>query len=334
MKFKQFLLETNGFLYHVTLSKNVDKIKKKGILPLQTSNWVQAGNKKRYGDGSIFAFEHKKDAIRWAARWDWDLNKKMGTGDVSILTFESPISDWSEDTADPLGQAGKSGKWLKRKEMVPVSAIKSSEHVTQDLIKSASLTEDRKIYSKKYSLEEVSDIKPFSKSNADDVYKLSFKDKYVIIDNKSGLGAVPHNQDILYFGLVAIMTLDDFSSLALDDQGHQDGTASEIIKLIEQGYSIGSPFLNLKETSDGGPLQVVGHEGRGRVKAIKSYLGNNIEIPIQIFVNGYRNRELTKSLIDLVKDGNILPEEFKTYTNLKSTTGLTIGKGIIKDIIK
>lgn len=34
-------------LYHVTLTATVSKIEKKGILPLQASNWAQAGSKER-----------------------------------------------------------------------------------------------------------------------------------------------------------------------------------------------------------------------------------------------------------------------------------------------
>ena len=42
------------------------------------SNWIKAGNRKRYGDGEIYAFEHEDDALRWAGRMDWELHKATG----------------------------------------------------------------------------------------------------------------------------------------------------------------------------------------------------------------------------------------------------------------
>jgi len=122
-------------LYHVTQTKNVNSIKQKGILLLQPSNWIQAGSKERYGDGSIFAFEDMGDAVRWAAKWDWDLNKNIGTGKISVLSFVSNKKDWKADVADPIGQAGAKGKWLKNIRSVPAKDIKSSIPVTLELVK-------------------------------------------------------------------------------------------------------------------------------------------------------------------------------------------------------
>jgi len=122
-------------LYHVTLTKHLDKIKKKGILPLQTSNWVQAGSKERYGKGEIFAFTSLKDAKRWALKWDWDVSKSMGSGKISIITFTDDASKWKVDEADPIGQAMNAGKWLKKDGHVPPDQIKSAEPVTSDIAK-------------------------------------------------------------------------------------------------------------------------------------------------------------------------------------------------------
>ncbi len=100
-------------LYHVTTDKNARKIAKKGIIPLQPSNWVQAGSRERYGKGEIFAFDHQLDAMRWGCRMDWELNKKMGSGKVVIVSFVDD-AEWEIDDADPLSQAGRKGNWLKR----------------------------------------------------------------------------------------------------------------------------------------------------------------------------------------------------------------------------
>lgn len=126
-------------LYHVTLTKNINNITKKGLIPFRPTNWVKAGNLERYGDGSLFAFEHLKDAIRWACRWDWDLNKNLGTGKISILVFNTDMSKWQIDDADPLGQAGASGKWLKSMSPVPAKDIQKVIPLTPNLVRQATL---------------------------------------------------------------------------------------------------------------------------------------------------------------------------------------------------
>ena len=121
-------------LYHVTLTASVPSIERKGILLMQPSNWVKAGSKDRYGTG-IFAFEHINDAIRWAAKWDWDINKTMGSGKISIVVFESDPSEWDIDTADPIGQVGAEGKWLNKHGVVKPEEIKKIVPVTMDMIR-------------------------------------------------------------------------------------------------------------------------------------------------------------------------------------------------------
>ena len=118
---ESILLETASILYHVTTTKNASKIKKKGIVPMQPTNWVD-GSGDRYGEGEIYAFDHIEDALRWAAKMDWDFNKKMGSGDISIIKFKND-GDWDVDTNDPLSQAANKGKWYKKMEMVPANKI-------------------------------------------------------------------------------------------------------------------------------------------------------------------------------------------------------------------
>lgn len=142
MRAVEFITEDVGVpFYHVAQTKNVKNIQAKGILPMQTSNWVQAGNKERYGDGSIFAFEHMADAARWAAKWDWELSKMIGSGKVSVITFKDDPANWEEDVADPLGQAGAKGKWLKKHGSVSPKNIQGVTAMTGPIIRS-SLNED------------------------------------------------------------------------------------------------------------------------------------------------------------------------------------------------
>lgn len=123
-------------LYHVTYTKHINKIRKEGIKPMQTSNWKVASSKKRYGNGEVYAFESKKDAIRWASKMDWAFFKSMGSGNISIVKFANDDYEWQIDTNSPLEQAGATGKWLKRNESVKPEQILDIEPVTLEVIKS------------------------------------------------------------------------------------------------------------------------------------------------------------------------------------------------------
>ena len=128
---------TTNVLYHVTTTANAEKIRHKGILPLQTSNWVKGSpDGERYGAGEIFAFEHKSDAVRWAGKMDWDFNQAFGTGKISIVEFLADDDSWNIDTADPLGQVGAAGKWFKRRKHVAAGLIQNIYPVTIEMIKS------------------------------------------------------------------------------------------------------------------------------------------------------------------------------------------------------
>lgn len=123
---------TGEHMFHVTHTKLVDKIKKKGLLMMQTSNWVRAGDRDRYGAGEIYAFEKEADAKRWAARMDWEFNRTMGSGKISIIKMKSS-KGWRVDDNDPLSQASAEGKWLKREGRVPAEEIVSHEPFTAEM---------------------------------------------------------------------------------------------------------------------------------------------------------------------------------------------------------
>ena len=118
----------------------------------------------------------------------------------------------------------------------------------------------------------------------------------VKIDNKDGAGAVPFNQDIDYFGLRTTMRPSMFLRLAAPlGQEH----SAELEKYIADGGAIGAPFLEIKipqEWDDGDfskPAQVVGHEGRNRMTAIRKLEG---DAPVEVHIlprGGYRARDIT-----------------------------------------
>ena len=118
----------------------------------------------------------------------------------------------------------------------------------------------------------------------------------VKIDNKDGAGAVPYNQDVDYFGLRVMMQPSTFLRLAAPlGQEH----SPELEKYIADGGAIGAPFLEIKipqEWDDGDyskTAQVVGHEGRNRMTAIKKLEG---DAPIEVHIfprGGYRARDIT-----------------------------------------
>ena len=127
-----------------------------------------------------------------------------------------------------------------------------------------------------------------------------------IIDNKKGWGAVPNNQEVDYLGLRVKMSPRTFINLAapLDREPSED-----IIKHIQNGGTIGSPFLIIeipeswREGDLSMPARVVGHEGRNRMLAIAKAIGNN---PIEVhlfFSQGLRNRHITDDFKKVLNKG-------------------------------
>ena len=162
--------------------------------------------------------------------------------------------------------------------------------------------EVRKIYAKK--IEDPSSITSISPSNTEERYKV----KNVIFDNKTGLGSTPNNQNVNYKGITVIMDADDFIKIAADAGETREETAAELKELIDQGYGLGTPFLELDidDAIDNAnkPITVkcVGHEGRGRVICAKKYFGIT-ELPVHLFFLGYRNRHITPEIIDQINKG-------------------------------
>jgi len=122
-------------LLHVTEMKNAKSIKAKGIVPFHPSHWIKAGNKERYGDGSIFAFEKRADAVKWAAHMDWEKNKAMGSGKIGIAAFKTNKAGWVRDTNDPLSQSGRAGDWLKSHRAVPGKSVRAVVPLSAEMVR-------------------------------------------------------------------------------------------------------------------------------------------------------------------------------------------------------
>ncbi len=144
----------------------------------------------------------------------------------------------------------------------------------------------------------------------------------VKFDNKNGLGSTPDNANVMYKGLVVMMTPSKFRSLALAADRSDD--ASNIEKLMRDGKAIGTPTLYCDfdgDIEEPGEIKVKGHEGRARSDAFRAINGN-IPMPVQLhFYGGIRARMLSKDFIKNIAENGLLPE--------RGVSGIT--KAIIPD---
>lgn len=104
------------YLYHVTPTKNIKKIKESGIMPSifqkgGKSNYVN-GKGERYGDGSVYAHDNYASAIEHAAGVDWDNYKNVGSGKVSVIKIKKN-NDWEKDPSEDMRNYRKA--WVKQK---------------------------------------------------------------------------------------------------------------------------------------------------------------------------------------------------------------------------
>jgi hypothetical protein len=125
-------------LYHATHTRLVAKILKEGLRPFQTSNWIHAGSRKRYGRGEVYAFEELVDAVLWAAKLDWAVNQETGGGRTSVVEFVTDPRRWQADDADPLHQVLCRGRWLRYLGGVAPQDIVSAHALTHDEVRWAS----------------------------------------------------------------------------------------------------------------------------------------------------------------------------------------------------
>jgi hypothetical protein len=119
-----------------------------------------------------------------------------------------------------------------------------------------------------------------------------------IIDNRKGLGAVPHNQDVDYFGLRVHMTPSTFRHLAAPLAQRKDESIKFMVEHLKAGGTIGSPFLLIEDRGLDEPAKVVGHEGRHRMLAVAQLFGDNAAVEVHLFWPHYRRRHLTPEMIE------------------------------------
>jgi hypothetical protein len=123
------------------------------------------------------------------------------------------------------------------------------------------------------------------------------------IDNVKGIGAVPYNSDVDYFGLKVLMKPSTFLALALPLQNSEQDklTIKDISQHInEPGF--GAPFLQIEipEAWESGdlskPAKVYSHDGRHRMAAIIATEGDH-PVEVHLFPLGLRRRHLTPEWI-------------------------------------
>ncbi len=113
-------------------------------------------------------------------------------------------------------------------------------------------------------------------------------------DAVSGIGAVPNNRDVDYFGFVKQMTPSEFLSLVPPDSSNPE-TIPFIEQALDEGKGIGQPFLVVEWNKDKNIWQVIDHEGRSRTKAIRNKYGE-VLIPVHIFPIGLRARNISEEM--------------------------------------
>jgi predicted chitinase/8-oxo-dGTP pyrophosphatase MutT (NUDIX family)/uncharacterized ParB-like nuclease family protein/FMN phosphatase YigB (HAD superfamily) len=134
------------------------------------------------------------------------------------------------------------------------------------------------------------------------------------IDNYKGIGAVPFNQDIDYFGLRVKMLPSVFLKLAAPLETEP---SKELEQHIADGGAIGAPFLsiNIPAAWDDGdfssPATVRNHDGRNRMTIIQKLEGD-VPVEVHIFPNGvYRARDLTQDFVKNINNGLIAEKSTK-----------------------
>jgi len=116
-----------------------------------------------------------------------------------------------------------------------------------------------------------------------------------LFDAKNGYGAVPNSESIDYFGFTVYMKPYEFLALAAPNK-HLDYYF--YTKCLEDKQPIGYPFFIVKKKEQASTLKmcwkVLTHEGRNRCMAIRDLYGPNVEIPVHIFPEYGRNRNISQ----------------------------------------
>lgn len=130
------------------------------------------------------------------------------------------------------------------------------------------------------------------------------------IDNQQGLGAVPHNADVDYFGLRTVMRPSTFLKLSLPLDANAADEKETIQNLRRQinDPGFGAPFLTVVvpeswENDDFSlEAKVRDHDGRHRMYAILGEQGDR-PVEVHIFLPHFRRRDITDGIIKNLRNG-------------------------------
>jgi len=130
------------------------------------------------------------------------------------------------------------------------------------------------------------------------------------IDNRQGLGAVPHNADVDYFGLRTVMRPSTFLklSLPLDVNSPDEKETIQYLRRQINDKGFGAPFLTIAvpeawENDDFNlEAKVRDHDGRHRMYAIQAEQGDR-PVETHIFLPHFRRRNITDNIINNLRNG-------------------------------
>lgn len=255
-----------------------------------------AANKKMFGQGIRGVALKPKQFSCWNPG---DPNREKLK---DVLQYDKIISMRKSPTGEPFNEwfqkFKNTGEYLEYK-----SYLKAKE-IAQQLLdgKLPDPTKGATYY-------HTTDVKPIWRKELDKVaqfgdhvfYTLPDKVNEYKVDNVKGLGAVPHNQDVDYFGLRVKMRPSTFLKLAYPIG---DGTSVDyIMQHLDDGGALGAPFLNIsiprgwREGDLSDKAKVKGHEGRNRMLAVLKSEGDK---PVEVhlfFTSEFRARHLTKDML-------------------------------------
>lgn len=131
------------------------------------------------------------------------------------------------------------------------------------------------------------------------------------INNVNGVGSVPFNADVDYFGLRVQMRPSTFLRLALplDPKNPNEARTIEWVKTQLDNPGLGAPFLTIniprdwEEGTFQPPARVKDHDGRHRMYAIMQTEGDE---PVEVHLlpgGGMRRRHITDAMINELRDG-------------------------------
>ena len=136
-------------------------------------------------------------------------------------------------------------------------------------------------------------------------------------DNQKGIGAVPWNADIDYFGLRVQMKPSVFLKLA-EPLSRDKATSVDWLKQqLQAGKKIGSPFLKLSIPDSwingdySQPCRIQSHDGRNRMYALQELQGDQA-VEVHLIPGGtWRSKHINDEFIQAL-NREIIPENKKT----------------------